>query len=292
MVAMLTLGSLVAIYGTVQHWTGIDLIRDRHTNGVAPGRYIANGFFDHHLTYGGSVLVLWTLAAAAVAQYGFARDRRSLAAWLALACTSSGLFFSFARSAQLGALAAGILLATTLAGRRRWIVLAAMGLVAALAPLSSGFRARAGDLLSLETEETRLNLWRSAWSGIRERPWTGWGPGNFDQLLRSHEVEGFFESRAHAHSDFLMHWVNAGILGLASSVALLVVVGVLLWRGRHRAGPWAFIPTAGAALQLAFFVGGIFQVYQTDDEVEFALILVLGTGLALVQPPPSRLAEG
>ena len=102
--------------------------------------------------------------------------------------------------------------------------------------------------------------------------------------MSAHEVEGFYDTRAHAHNDYLMHAVNGGLLGLGAALALLMVSVAVLWRGRRRCPPEdAWIPLAGVATQVAFAVAGLFQVYQTDDEPELALYFLLGCGLALVQ---------
>ena len=49
--------------GFFQHFTGLDLVRS--TNIIAEGdRYLALGFFNHHLTYGGHVMLLLVMAGA------------------------------------------------------------------------------------------------------------------------------------------------------------------------------------------------------------------------------------
>jgi hypothetical protein len=42
---------------------------------------------------------------------------------------------------------------------------------------------------------------------------------------------------------------------------------------------------AGVACQVGISVGGLFQVYQTDNEVEMVLYFVLGTAFAVAWPP-------
>jgi O-antigen ligase len=174
---------------------------------------------------------------------------------------------------------AGLLGLALMADRRlrRWAMfgLALMTIAAALTP---AVRDRFVSLGDGESEETRLNLWKSSVAAIADRPILGWGPGNFGRALAIHEVDGYYESRAHAHNDYLMHAVNGGALALVAALALLAIILGTLWRWRER-DP---LIRAALAMQLALAVAGLFQVYQTDDEVEIALYLLTGCGLALV----------
>ena len=115
-------------------------------------------------------------------------------------------------------------------------------------------------------------------------------PASFLQEIRgpAHVLHsaGYYDVRGHAHNDFVMHAVNAGVLGLLAALALLVVVTWLLWRGYRRTltrdAPYGWVLLGGVAAQIAVSVAGLFQVYQTDDEVEMLLYFLLGCGLGLL----------
>jgi hypothetical protein len=67
---------------------------------------------------------------------------------------------------------------------------------------------------------------------------------------------------------------------------------ILLWKARRAALPGTWILTAAVACQAGISVGGLFQVYQTDDEVEMLLYFLLGAAFALAarrqsSPPDS-----
>jgi len=258
----LTVSSLVAIYAIAQHFTGVDLWRGGTTNAEGD-RYLSGGFFGHHLTYGGHVLVAWCAGiAGAIAAARHRRYPALGASLVAIVLLSLALLWSQARSAQIGALAAGGV----------FVAIAAAALTPTLA-------ARFTELADLENEVTRLNLWRSALAGIRDRPWLGWGPGNFSIMQGLHEVEGFYDSRAHTHQDYLMHAVNAGIPGLLAALALL---GAWLTRLARTARDF-WVGTAALAAGVGLAAAGFFQVFQTDDEVEISLYLLVGCGLAIAQ---------
>jgi O-antigen ligase len=276
---MLASGAVAAGYGVFQHYTGLDLLRGGQTQAYGD-RFTSVGFFGHHLTYGGQVMLLLIIAGALV-RHRLLDGWRALLPALAVGVPLGlGLLWSYARSAQLGAFAAAVVLAWTLP--RRWRVGGLVVLVAttALTLALPSVRGRVAETFTDEKEVTRPNLWRSSLAGIVDRPVLGWGPGNFDVMLAKHEIPGaYYESRAHAHNDFLMHAVNAGLLGLAAAVALLVVTTRAALRTWRRDGGW--VPLAAVAAQIGISVAGLFQVYQTDDEVEMVLYFLLGCALAV-----------
>ena len=108
------------------------------------------------------------------------------------------------------------------------------------------------------------------------------GPGNFDQLLAHYQVPGHYDNLAHAHNDLLMHGVNAGLPAVLAAVALLVATcGLFLRAARRAQADVAWILYGALAVQVGITVAGIFQVFQTDDEVEMLLYFVLGCAVAL-----------
>jgi putative inorganic carbon (HCO3(-)) transporter len=278
---VLASGLVAAVYGVVQHFTGWDLVRQERLLSFA-GHPIAIGFSGHHLSYGGQVMLLLVLAMAWLRQVLLDRPRRL---WLpAVVCLVMGLalIWSFARSAQLGAFAAAVFLALSLPRPWRRAGVAALVAVVVLAVAMPVVRTRVAEAFTDEKEVTRPNLWRSSVAGIAARPLLGWGPGNFHVMLEFHEYPGYYESRAHSHNDYLMHAVNAGLLGLAAALWLLWTTVKHLFAGWRRGGPGSWILLGALACQVAVSVAGIFQVYQTDDEPEMLLYFLVGCGLALM----------
>jgi O-antigen ligase len=276
---LLASGVVAAGYGIYQHYTGLDLIRGGQTQAYGD-RYTALGFFGHHLSYGGQVMLLLVLAGA-LARHRLGAGWRALLPVMAAGLPLGlGLLWSYARSAQLGAFAAAVVIAWTLPRRWRLGGLAFLIATTALTLALPSVRGRVTETFTDQKEVTRPNLWRSSLAGIADRPVLGWGPGNFDVMLAKHEIPGaYYESRAHAHNDFLMHAVNAGFLGLAAALALLVVTTRLCLQAWQQHGGW--VPLAAVAAQVGISVAGLFQVYQTDDEVEMVLYFLLGCALAV-----------
>lgn len=277
----LVAASVVAALGAFELTTGSMPFRDE----ISPsrgGHWEIEAFYSHHLTYGGHVAVLWAMAIAYVL---FGPERGSGRRWrIAVVCAALltfGLYGSYARSAQLGAMAGLGVLVWMLPARRRWIAIAvvAVGLVGAL--MNPTMRERYVHVFdNTSNETTRWLLWQSSLDGIETRPWTGFGPGNFGDLMANHEVAGEYESRAHSHNDYLMHAVNAGwpMLGFA----LLLAGGLVVVLVRDRDGPNGvdWIVVGALAGHVALMVAGVAQVFQSDDEVELTVYFVLACALA------------
>jgi len=274
----LAAGALVAAYGIYQHFTG-DLLFEDGSSGSQGNRFMAVGFFGHHLTYGGHVAILWILAAAWIFS-GQAHGRTRAFAICVFVLLSFGLLWSYARSAQLAAFVGVIFLGLFLPHRRKLVLGVMLVLISTAVLATPSLRLRFVEAMNLTTEETRLNLWKSSVAAIEERPLTGFGVGNFGEMLSVHEVEGFYDSRAHSHNDYLMHAVNAGLPAMFFALALIGGTLFVLIRDRDQPRRWIILGAASATVTLA--VGGLVQVFQTDDEVEMTLFFLIGCALALI----------
>lgn len=82
---------------------------------------------------------------------------------------------------------------------------------------------------SKTTGVSRLNNWKIAYEGFKEKPILGWGQENYQYVFAKHFLPQMYDDapwydRSH---NFLLDWlVSGGILGL---ISLLVPFGVMLW---------------------------------------------------------------
>ncbi len=269
---------LTGMYAIWQHFSGVDPVRDRSLM-TEFGHNEVVGFFGHKLSYGGQLLIYLLLCLSLfITETGM----KQKAFWgLGATLLMVALLWSHARSPLLGVIAGSVVLMFALRGWRRVIGFGFLPLsflaVFSIPSLHDHFLRG----LSLHRNATRLNLWESSWNAIKARPLLGFGPGNFGSMMETYEVDGFYNTRAHSHNDFLMHGVNGGLLGLVIALVLIAVVSILLWRLWKNGGQYAWVGLAGVAIQLGICTAGIFQVYQTDDEVEMLLYFVFGCALAL-----------
>ncbi len=272
-------GTFIASYGLVQHFNGLDLVRHQSllTTG---GKYLIVGFTGHHLSFGGQLMILLPMGLALVLADLGQNSRRTWLATAALLIMGLALVWTYARSSLLAVVAAAMFLVLLQTGRTRkmGLVLLVLGMVGATAMPS--VRTRMLETFTNPKEVTRLNLWRSSVAGIEARPLTGWGPGNFGHMLEEYEYPGFYEARGHAHNDLLMQAVNAGLPGTLAFLWFYGEVFFLLWRGWRIQGKDSWIITGALGILVSVLVGGVFQVFQTDDEPEMLLYFLLGCGLA------------
>ena len=171
---------------------------------------------------------VWPLLVS-VAIWGRGRRRATYA--LASVPVTLALGLSFSRGALLLGLPAALLVMGWQAGgRARWLALAlVLAGALALAPLLRV--PRFASLFDLRQGSTffRLELWRSSLAMIREHPWFGIGPGNFQAAYRTRYIlpRAWSEPNLeHPHNVYLDHWTRLGLLGLLAGLA----VQVAFWR--------------------------------------------------------------
>lgn len=84
----------------------------------------------------------------------------------------------------------------------------------------------------------RLDMWKSAWFGIQEKPLFGWGLQGVKQMRADHAKQKIISKYAstfdHAHNQYLQDASARGILGLAALLGLFFVPLTLFWKNNRR----------------------------------------------------------
>jgi O-antigen ligase len=221
---------------------------------------VAGAFHNQQLLAGFLCLVLPLVMAGAAAEPD---DNVRLGLRVAVVIIGAGLLVTQNRSAWLGIGVALVLMAGLywLWGRERGrplqkgqliipvlVVALTVGLFLGMSRLSGSLSRRAVTLSALARDESfrwRLGMWDKAVRMLRDRPWSGWGPGSFalQQALYPHPEVPFrtqidiARSGAtldeNAHNTFLQLGAETGAPGL------------LLWCGLY----FAFVWTALRALR-------------------------------------------
>ena len=306
-IGLLTAGLLGSGAALVQvfapGWTDGNLIAH---SGVV-GRAVGNLRQPNHL---GSLL-LWALAAAALLVERGTLPRRM--AWAACAVMVLAIELSASRTAAAGL---GVLLLWALVDRRmsphtRWL-LAALPLLYGLAYLGMGWwgsvsqqalgagarlAAEGAAAGSIESPNSRLNIWRNALSLIAANPWAGVGFGEFNLAWSltpfPNRPTAFFD---HTHNLALQLAVE---LGLPVASAVLLLMAAALWQAARRA--WRAQGEAGLAARTA---GVLVVLTLLHSAVEyplwyayFLMPAALAWGYALGTPPgearlPASAADG
>ena len=286
------LGSGVALVQVfAPGWTDGTLIAH---SGVV-GRAVGNLRQPNHL---GSLL-LWALAAAALLA-----EQGTLPRWAAWACCAVMVLAIELTASRTGAVGLGVFLLWALADRRlsrqtRWL-LATLPLLYGLAYLSmawwgsvsqqalgAGARLAAEGAASgsIESPNSRLNIWRNALDLIAAHPWAGVGFGEFNLAWSltpfPNRPTAFFD---HTHNLALQLAVE---LGLPAASAVLLLMAVALWQAARRA--WRAEGEAGLAARTAWVLVVLTLLHSAVEYplwyAYFLMPAALAWGYALGTPP-------
>jgi O-antigen ligase len=285
---MVLTSALVAVYGIVQHFTGIDLYRDltgRRTE-VEPllgetSRFIVVGFFPNPLTYAYSLIIPlgWAVAGSlGPARWVMPRSVAAAAAGIMLLA----LLFSTARGAWIAAAVVGVLACIISSHWRGLLALAGAGLLALVVfGTSSGLRAEARSIIDGNANSGRFAIYAANLEMLRDHPILGLGFGSYDTRAQQYyDRHPKADRRSHAHNSFLQMAATAGVVGLAAFCYLFGTVIRLGWRLQRRvreSQPRQWPSVAGAWLGIVgFLIGAMTQDTFGDSECALAMWFAVG----------------
>jgi putative inorganic carbon (HCO3(-)) transporter len=285
LIILIGVSTLVGLYAVWQHYTGIDLYR----GGTLESRgsvFVSLGLFDHHLTFGGHVMLVFLLASAllfAAKKWGLLR----ILDFVSPVVLGLALVFSYARSAWLGA-TVGICALGFLKGKRFFLLLVLGVLLLCLLIFviepTSWDRIKEINLAKDRPESTRIRLWQTSFNMIKDKPVWGIGLGNFSRLFDRYKVEGFYDTTCHPHNDFLNVAVNSGILGLLAYLCIWAVFFRSTLKSVKRKTKDSFgrsAQMAGMAAIVGLLFASLLQCYYTDAEVNMLIMFILGFTMVL-----------
>ena len=310
---------LMALYGLVQYFYGVDWFRPEGKKLITP--YVRNGaavfhgkgHFSHHLTYAGFMLINVPFFLAL-----FFQDRdRMRWAWAAGALLAAiGVTVSLGRSGWVGAAVGTGLLAFMLPRRWSWSLIGlGIATFAVLVGLMLSGKLQATfssddnpDFVkrllstSLSHDKDRLYLWEAGWLGLLDNPIVGVGPGNEDWVYEpyrqvvSQRHGGYqFINRASAgvHNLYLQIGFTYGVLGLGAYLWLFGAFFTYCIRAVRQARPeqglekgllWGAVGGLGGSMAAAVFENNFF-----DSEVQNLIMVVMAlaihAGMRIAHPP-------
>ncbi|HEY2386702.1 MAG TPA: O-antigen ligase family protein, partial [Candidatus Binatia bacterium] len=203
--------ALVAAYGIVQHFTGVDLGRtllgkppDVDPSWLGGHGYRTKGLHPSGITYAHNLLFPLTFASVYALAPDLSPGRRG-ALLGASGLMLLALVFSLTRGVWL-AFAVVLLLLGMVRGGYAAIAsgVALVLLLVLLAGVDPGVRARARSAFDLPANVGRTQIWRANLDMARERPLLGWGYGNYKTVRQPfYDRYPDADTTAHAHNDFL-----------------------------------------------------------------------------------------
>jgi O-antigen ligase len=212
------------------------------------------------------------MASAAIAFFAWQSRRRDERILLpALVLFLSGFVFIGTSRGGLLALLIGVGYLLVRAGKSRWLVGGAVAVVAValLFPEWTAWRLKLNS--SQGFGDYRLQFWQIALRGIWQRPWFGFGPGNFEVVYQrfAFPVElaavRFGRTTAFAHNEFLQAAVEGGIF---VGGALLYAFWILV---RHSAR--TELASTAKAITLALAAAALFNPIWHVPAIAFLTLL-------------------
>jgi O-antigen ligase len=183
--------------------------------------------------------------------------------WVALAINAIAVLLSLTRMLWICCLLLVALDFLWIRSRRIW----AVPLIPCLAfvVLPDAVRMRITDSATLEyySNAERLQMLRVGLRMIRDKPWTGVGPGRVEEVYTKYLAPGdrIPAYHGHLHNNFLQFGAEFGLPVLAAALFALVILYRNLWlRSRHAIGREEVFLCRTALLGLTGFVtGGLFD---------------------------------
>jgi O-antigen ligase len=232
------------------------------------------------------------LAAGAVLAYAFLvgpvriAPRRLMA--VAALVELLGTLASVSRGAVIGGFVS-ILVVSLLLRRRRLLTVAALVVGAAVYLSVVGpTPAKKVDIEgSYDSSLVRKYAWAHAVQRIKDKPFLGSGAGTYNDYISQLEI-----GVADPTNMFLLTWAEAGVLGIAALLWVLVTSARLLWQSRRLPPEAATLAVACGGVTLAFFVH--FQVDITwtrgTSTLAFAMVGLMVALQRLSQPHSEAMA--
>jgi O-antigen ligase len=147
-----------------------------------------------------------------------------------------------------------------------------------LAGTTSELVANLGQIDPLTSLGQRLALWSSSWQMILEKPFFGFGIGQFNEALSSlpgaASLTATVRSYSHAHNDFLQLAVEQGLVGLTVFLLALAAIPFLALHEKFAADARYLL--VGSVSCWLFFGLTHTQLAHQKTTLMFAVLLMLG----------------
>ena len=80
----------------------------------------------------------------------------------------------------------------------------------------------------------RIEYWQGSWGIIRDHPWFGCGPGNYQAFYTRYKLPQASETVADPHSFIFEIWSTTGTPGISAFLLVLLAFGCQLWKQTQR----------------------------------------------------------
>jgi putative inorganic carbon (HCO3(-)) transporter len=285
---------IVAGYGSVQHFTGLDLAKQlvgkpaaldpfwfgRQEGFRTKGLHPSGITYAHNLLFPLSIITAWVFAPAV-------SWKQRLLLFGGWAVMILALLFSLTRGVWVAYVVVLFLLGIIRGGKTLIGVTGGIILLGGLLfSAGAGVQERAWKAFDLKENLGRSQIWLANWDMVKDCPLFGWGYGNYRKFREPYyQRYPKADHSGHAHNSFLQITVDSGLIGLAAFLAFFVVLLRTGWQAYRLLPPMAELSTTeplrsfalGAWLSIiGFLIGGMTQHNFGDAEVVIVMWTVAG----------------
>ena len=203
----------------------------------------------------------------------------SRGAWVGLAAAVLTITVGRSRRALVGSVAVALLLAyILLIGGATYLPPALVQRVSDFFPYVSGIDVRTVQVTDANYALVeRMAHWEAAVSMLADHPWIGVGIGNYASAYPHYAIGRWRDPLGHAHNYYLNIAAEAGIIGLAAYLALVVACLVHAWSVVKRTqGPWRAVALGVLGVLVHLSVHNLFDnLYVHSMNIQLGLVLGL-----------------
>ena len=314
---------LMSIYGIIQFFTGVDWFRPDSQNFTTPYNlgnieknivFHGKGNFSHHLTFGGYLLLCFSLLSSLIFCKEFSPFSKIICILITiiilLAITSS-----LGRSVWLGTIVVISVLIFRISPKVMFtitICLLAIGSYLFIQFSDPSFEMKTPNSrielvqkriissFKIQSNQDRILMWETGISAINDHFWLGIGYGNDVEIMPSYRKEisnrtghrFWTKPGTGVHNIYLQTWVNYGLLGLIGYTSIFVIFlaqSIITLRKTSKYSYENSILWAGISGICGFMVAGFFENNFRDGEVQAMLLILMGLSLRQIQKLKERI---
>jgi len=314
---------LISVYGIIQFFTGADWLRPDNQSFTTP--YLQNssvkynifhgkGNFSHHLTFGGYLLICFSLLTSLI----FCIDLKTLPRLITGAIAILVLLAigaSLGRSVWLGTIITSIVLFFRYSPKLMFFLtlfLLSIGSYLYLQFSEPSFKVREPnsriDLLEqrlisgfkIKSNQDRILMWESGINAIKDNFWLGIGYNNEAEIMPFYREKitkrtgHIFWTKASTgvHNIYLQTWINYGFIGFFGYLSIFVIFLIQCISAISKTTKFSYencIIWAGISGVTGFMVAGFFENNFRDGEVQSILFILMGLSLLQIQKLKNRI---
>ncbi|MCK4249387.1 MAG: O-antigen ligase family protein, partial [Candidatus Omnitrophica bacterium] len=215
----LVVAALVGVDALVQHFSGVEFLRQRSAIWMRDGLYAVTGPFRHYNNLGAYLVCVLSMAIVLFSSKEIKMWLRMFLFFTAILC-GWALLLTLSRGSWVG-MGVSLVFMVCLS-RRTKIILPVLGVFILILILTPIIKERFFHIFESGGDSGRFGIWQSAWAMVKENPFLGKGLGTFMSRFSQYVSPG--AGLQYTHNCFLQVWAETGIFALLSFLSFLSIL--------------------------------------------------------------------